>query len=124
MYIVIYRLHDIKKISLFKGFIAFDALNMFELALLGGFAHTATSIRYRRYHYSTETYGDRLKRHRKGFSAHTNFIDYISPYANVAFFLFKAIKKSSNTFSIKAQLTFLVMFSAPLRYLASRGKQL
>jgi glycosyltransferase involved in cell wall biosynthesis len=115
---------NIKKISLSKGFIASDALYMFELALLGGFAHTCTSTRYRRYHYSTETYKKRIKRNRKLFSNQTNFLDYIFPFAKVTYYLFKAIKKSNNSLSNKIKISLIVFFTAPLRYLASRGKQL
>ena len=115
---------NIKKMSLSKYFNAFDALNMFELALLGGFAHTCSSIRYRRYHYSTETYKKRNKRHQKLGSNHLNLIDNLFPFAKVTYYLFKAIKRSNNSFSNKVKISLVVFFTAPLRYLASRGKQL
>lgn len=118
------RKNEIRKIKLFNGFLATDALTMLELALLGGFAHTCTSSRYRRYHYVNETYKKANQRYKKTYSQHINFFDILFPYARTVINMFKAIKKSKIKFSDKIKILLIVIFTAPLRFLASSGKQL
>lgn len=101
-----------------------DILSLFEKALLGSFAHVCSSVRYRRYNYSGETYQKRIQRYKTGTYKQLRAIDHIFPLARLPFHLLSSAIRSKVSLADKIKILFVVLFNAPLRYIVSRGKGL
>lgn len=101
-----------------------DILSIFEKALLGSFAHVSSSVRYRRYNYSGETYHKRIQRYKTDTYKQLKPIDHIFPLARLPFHIFLSAIRSKVSLADKIRILFVVLFNAPLRYIVSRGKGL
>lgn len=101
-----------------------DILSLFEKALLGSFAHACSSVRYRRYRYSGETYQKRIQRYKRSTYKQLKGIDHIFPLARLPFHLFFSVIRSKVSLADKIKILLVVLFNAPLRYIVSRGRQL
>lgn len=118
------RTKAMKSIRALEEIMASGVITLLEMALRGSFAHIRSSIRYRRYHYSSETYHQRIQRYKASTYRHLGAIDRILPFARLPYHLFLSVLKSNVSKGDKIRILLVVLFNAPLRYLVSRGKQL
>jgi len=120
----LFRTQFVKSFSQRKWWqsMGFDYVFLFELALKGCFCHVENAKWYRRYKYLGETYKDRLNRYRKGFLRNTSLLDSLFPSIKMPYYCFKAVKNSKLKFADKLQCSIIIFFTAPLRYMVSKGK--
>jgi len=118
------RTEVMKSIRFSENIIANDLIMLLEMALIGSFAHVRSGVRYRRYHYSGETYRKRLQRYRTGAYRQLKTIDRFFPFARLPYHLYLSVMKSKVSASDKIKILLVVLFNAPLKYIVSRGKQL
>ncbi|MBW1672192.1 MAG: glycosyltransferase family 2 protein [Deltaproteobacteria bacterium] len=118
------RTNVMKSIRGNEDIIGGDMLSLFEKAILGSFAHVCSSVRYRRYNYSGETYQKRIQRYKTGTYKQLKAIDHIFPLARLPYHIFLSAIRSKVLLADKIKILFVVLFNAPLRYIVSRGKQL
>ena len=118
------RTEVMKSIRFSENIIANDLIMLLEMALTGSFAHVRSGVRYRRYHYSGETYRKRLQRYRTGAYRQLKTIDRLFPFARLPYHLCLSVMKSKVSTSDKIKILLVVLFNAPLKYIVSRGKQL
>jgi len=118
------RTEVMKSIRFSENIIANDLIMLLEMALIGSFAHVRSGVRYRRYHYSGETYRKRLQRYRTSAYRQLNTIDRFFPFARLPYHLYLSVMKSKVSASDKIKILLVVLFNAPLKYIVSRGKQL
>lgn len=118
------RTEVMKSIRFSENIIANDLIMLLEMALTGSFAHVRSGVRYRRYHYSGETYRKRLQRYRTGAYRQLKTIDRLFPFARLPYHLCLSVMKSKVSASDKTKILLVVLFNAPLKYIVSRGKQL
>ena len=118
------RTEVMKSIRFSENIIANDVIMLLEMALIGSFAHVRSGVRYRRYHYSGETYRKRLQRYRAGAYRQLKTIDRFFPFARLPYHLYLSVMKSKVSASDKIKILLVVLFNAPLKYIVSRGKQL
>ena len=116
------RTQTMKKIRALEEVIGHDLIMLLEMALIGSFAHINTGIRLRRYTYANETYSDRMMRYRRTTLKKNSFIDRIFPLARLPLFLFGSILSSEVAFRDKILIAIITLFSAPIKYIISRGK--
>ena len=118
------RTRIMKSIRFSENIIANDVIMLLEMALIGSFAHVSSGVRYRRYHYSGETYRKRLHRYRTSSYKQLKTIDHFFPFARFPYHLCLSVMKSKVSTSDKIKILLVVLFNAPLKYIVSRGKQL
>jgi len=118
------RTKVMKSIRAFEEIIASDLIMLLEMALIGSFAHITSGVRFRRYHYSGETYKKRLKRYKSTTYRKLKRIDHIFPFARLPYHLFLSVIKSEIAAIDKIEILLAILFNAPLKYLVSRGKPL
>ena len=118
------RTEVMKSIRFSENIIANDVIMLLEMALIGSFAHVRSGVRYRRYHYSGETYRKRLQRYRTGAYRQLKTMDRFFPFARLPYHLCLSVMKSNVSASDKIKILLVALFNAPLKYIVSRGKQL
>lgn len=118
------RSEAIKSIRIFVQSMGSDQIMLFEMALIGAFAHVPSTTRYRRYIYSEETFRKRVEKYKTITFKKLNIIERIWPYARTPFELILSLKKSNISIKNKILILFVILFNSPLRYLVSVGKQL
>ena len=127
-----FQIYGLMRSQYVKGFISkkwwqiigYDHVFLLELALQGSFCFVENEKWFRRYRYTGETYNDRLNRTRKSLLIKPNLLDFRFPYIKVLYFLFISIKNSKIKFLDKLQCSIIIFFTAPLRYMVSRGKRI
>lgn len=118
------RTEVMKSIRFSEDIIANDVIMLLEMALIGSFAYVSSGVRYRRYHYTGETYSKRLQRYRTGTYRQLKAIDRFFPFARLPYHLCLSVIKSKVPISDKIKILLVILFNAPLKYIVSRGKQL
>lgn len=114
----------LKKINANLPIIGNDTLSLFEKSLSGGFAHAKKAERYRRYKYSGETYNDRMKRYKNTMLKDAGILTKVFPLFKLPLYMIKAVIFSKTTITEKIAILFILITSAPIRYLVSKGKQI
>ena len=118
------RTELLKRIRGHEEIIGNDTVSLLEKALLGSFAHVGSATRYRRYHYTGESYAKRMRRYQTQNYRQLNAIDKLFPLARLPYHLLRSVLKSKLRPADKIKILFVVLSNAPLRYIVSKGKQL
>jgi glycosyltransferase involved in cell wall biosynthesis len=111
----------LRNIRLHESVIGNDTLSLFEKALIGGFSHARSSIRYRRHTHGKENYKSRIKRYQTTTYTNLTFVDRIFPLIRLPFMLLYSVLKANIKFSQKLLIILLILFNAPIRYLVSKA---
>ena len=118
------RTSTMKSIRALEAFVGTDLLMLFEMALVGSFAHSNSGIRYRRYYYNNESYKERIKRYQRILFDKLPLLDRFFPFARLPIALIQAAASSSHPLSTRLLLILVICFNAPVKYLSARGKTL
>tara|TARA_B100000315_G_scaffold214035_1_gene212322 strand:+ start:1018 stop:1884 length:867 start_codon:yes stop_codon:yes gene_type:complete len=126
-----FQIYGLIRSQFVKGFISrkwwqiigYDHVFLLELTLNGSFCFVENEKWFRRYKYTGETYHKRLDRYKNNVLQNPNISDSLFPYFKIPYYCLKAVNNSELKFIDKLKCSFIIFFTAPLRYMISRGKQ-
>jgi len=104
--------------------IGFDHVFLLEVALQGCFCYVENEKWYRRYKYSGETYKDRINRYKKNLLREKSLLVSIFPLIKIPYYYYMTVKNSELKFTDKLKCFIIILFTAPLRYMVSKGEQI